>query len=104
MLELYKRCWQVFLPLFALFLISGLQAFYYLDEYKYQWVIIAILLTLAVICLIVGITALIYAIKDGFRKDRESKAVKDYETLNESFRAMHPEWTEDQLEIATRGR
>ena len=104
MLDIYKRCWQVFLPLFAIFLVGGLQAFYFLDEYKYQWVVIAILLILAVICLIIGISALVYAIKDGLRRDRESKVMKDYETLKESFRRMHLEWTEEQLEIATRGR
>lgn len=104
MIELYKRCWQVFLPLFAIFLIGILQVFYYLDEYKYQGVVIAILLILAVICLIIGITAFVYAIKDARRKDRESKAAKDREALKESFRRMHPEWTDEQLEIATRGR
>ncbi len=104
MLELYKRCWQVFLPLFTLFLISGLQAFYYLDEYKYQWVIITILLILAVICLIIGITAFVYTFKDARRKGRESKAAKDYEALKESIRRVNPEWTEEQLEIATKGR
>ena len=104
MLDLYKRCWQVFLPLFALFLVGGLQAFYYLDEYKYQWVVIAILLILAVICLIIGITAFVYAIRDARRKDRESKAAKDHEALKESFRRMHPEWTDAQVEIAARGR
>lgn len=104
MLEFYKRCWQVFLPLFAIFLVGGLQALFYLEKYEYQWVIIAILLILAVICLIIGIFALVSAVKDGLRKDRESKATKDYEALKESFRRSHPEWTEDQLEIATRGR
>ena len=104
MLELYKRCWQVFLSLFAIFLVGGLQAFYFLDEYKYQWVVIAILLILAVICLIIGITAFVYAIKDARRKDRESKAAKVHEALKESFREMHPEWTEAQVEIAAKGR
>ena len=37
MLELSKRCSQVCLHLFALFLLGGLQVYYYLYGYKYQW-------------------------------------------------------------------
>ena len=103
MLEFYKRYGHVFLTMFAVFLVSGLQAVYFLEKYEYQWVVIAILLTLTVICLIVGIFALRHAIKDARRKDRESKAAKDHEALKESFRRMHPEWTEAQVEIAAKG-
>jgi len=102
MLDIYKRCWQAFFPLFAVFLLGALQSYIFLEDYQIPVTIT--LLILAVICLIIGITAFVFAIKDGRRKDRESKAVKDYEALKESFRRMHPEWTEEQLEIATRGR
>ena len=88
----------------AIFLVGGLQAFYYLEKYEYQWVVIAVLLTLAVIFLVFGIFALVSAVKDARRKDRESKAAKDHEALKESFRRMHPEWTEAQVEIAAKGR
>ena len=97
MLELSKRCWQVFLLLFALFLLGGLQVFYYLDEYTYQGVIIAILLILAVIYLIIGIAALVYDFKDARRKDREPKAAKVHEVLKESFKNVHPEWRMNRL-------
>ena len=101
MLDIYKRCWQVFIPAFVVLLGLSLNASIWLKDYRV--LIATIFLTLAVICLIIGITAFVFAIKDGRRKDRESKAVKDYEALKESFRRMHPEWTEEQLEIATRG-
>ncbi len=103
MLEFYKRYGHVFLTIFAIFLVGGLQAFYYLEKYEYQWVVIAVLLTLAVIFLVFGIFALVSAVKDARRKDRESKAAKDHEALKESFRRMHPEWTEAQVEIAAKG-
>jgi len=103
MLELHKRCWQVFFPLFAVFLLGGLQVFYYLGEYKYQELIIVVLFILAVICLIIGINAFVYDIKDARRKEREYEAKKMHEALKESFKKAHPEWTDEQAEIAARG-
>lgn len=102
MLELNKRCWQVFIPAFVVLLGLSLNAYIWLIDYRV--LITIILLTLAIICLIIGITAFVYDIKDARRQKREAKAVKDYEDLKESFRKLHPEWTEEQLELATRGR
>ncbi len=58
---------------------------------------------LASIFLMIFLIGLYYDYQDARRKVREAKAAKDYDALKESFRRMHPEWTEEQLEIATRG-
>jgi len=102
MLELHKRCWQVFIPAFVVLLGLSLNAYIWLIDYRVLST--TILLTLAIICLIIGITAFVYDIKDARRQKREAKAVEHYEALKESFRKLHPEWTEEQLKIATRGR
>ncbi len=88
----------------AIFLVGGLQAFYYLEKYEYQWVVIAVLLTLAVIFLVFGIFALVSAVKDARRKDRESKAAKVHEVLKESLKNVCPEWMDEQVEIAAKRR
>lgn len=115
MLDFYRRCWHIFLPLSVLLGLGSLQAFYYLKEYACQWGIIITLIILATIFFVMGcigcIKAFQYARKEERetkaakdKEDREAKTIRDYEALKESFRRVHPEWTEEQLEIATRGR
>lgn len=73
MIELYKRCWQVFFPLFGLFTLGSLQSYIYLflEGRPYGCLISIILAVMAVICLLIGIIAFIFDVKDSRRKDRE---------------------------------
>lgn len=107
MLEFYKRCWHIFLPLFGVIVVGIIPTIYYLDGKSYQRVVIIILLTLAIICLIIGLIGFIkafrYARKEEvgiIEKDRKAKAVKNREALKESFKRLHPEWSDEQVEIA----
>jgi len=103
MIEFYKRCWQVFLPLFAVFSLGSLQAFYYLNEYSHQWAVIVSLVIVAIICLIIGLIGFINTLKDAQKKERKAKVAKNHEALKEAFKRLHPEWTDEQLEIAATG-
>lgn len=70
MLEVYKRCWVVFFPVFVALLALALQALIFL---KNPALVTLILLALAMVCLIIGITAFVYDIKDGRKRDRDER-------------------------------
>jgi uncharacterized membrane protein len=103
MIEFYKRCWHVFLPLFGIFVIGIIPAIHYLDGKRYQWDVIIVLIILAIIFLIIGLIGFIKAFKYARKEERETQATKNHEALKESFRRLHPEWTEEQVEIAATG-
>jgi len=89
MIEFYKRWWQVFLPLFAVFGLGSLQAFYYLDKCSYQWIVITVLFILAIICLIIGIIGFIKVFRDACREEREKKREATHKALIESFKTLY---------------
>ena len=97
MLDFYRRVWQAFLIASPAWV--GV-AFLFKDYLS----VFIILLILALICFVVALIGLWRDYLDTHRKAREAKVAKDYEALKESFRRANPEWTEEQLEIATRGR
>jgi len=77
MLELYKRCWQIFIPAFVG--LSGLAVTTWILFDDYRIPVTIILLILASVCLVIGIIAFVYDIKDARRKDKEAKAPSVYE-------------------------
>lgn len=77
MLELYKRAWQVFFPLFAVFIGLALNGWIFLKNYHVP--ITIILLFFALICLVIGIITFVYDIRDARRKDKKAKAPSGYE-------------------------
>jgi len=103
MIEVLRRWGPQFLTAFIALVIS-IVTVSILAEGDYVITVVRFLAALAIICFAILITALIYDIRDGRRKDREAKATRDYEALKKSFRRAHPEWTDEQLEIATIGR
>lgn len=105
MSDLAKRWGPAFFVTFPVLLGLSLTALYlYLKDFNlYQYIIFILLAALALFCLTLAIMALIYDIKEARRKDRDFDAAKEYEALKESFRRMHPEWTDEQVEIASRG-
>ena len=83
MLELYKRSWQVFFPLFAVFICASVQLLIYFPSWlslkDYKIIILFILLFFALICLVIGIITFVYDIRDARRKDKKAKAPSAYE-------------------------
>jgi len=73
MIELYKRCWQIFYPLFAVFLLGSLQAYIYLNNNPHQCLIIVILLLLSALAFIIATFAFVTDFRDAKKKERESK-------------------------------
>ncbi|MBM3142998.1 MAG: hypothetical protein FJ005_08195 [Chloroflexi bacterium] len=102
MLELYKRCWVAFFPIFAVCMGLALQAYIWLDNKPYQYTAIIIFLLMAIIALIIGIIAFVYDIQYCRRKDKEEKAKASFEALKESFKRLG--LNDKQAEIAARGR
>lgn len=100
MLEVYKRSWQVFFPLFGAFVLGAIQTYIFFKDP--QIAVTIILLILAAICLIIGIIAFVYDIKDALRKDREKKREASYKALVESFK--HLGLDDKGAEIAATGR
>lgn len=100
MLEVYKRSWQVFFPLFGAFVLGAIQTYIFLKDS--QIAVTIILLILAVICLMIGVIALIYDIKDALSKDREKKREASHKALGESFERLGLD--DKGAEIAATGR
>jgi predicted histidine transporter YuiF (NhaC family) len=106
MLDFYKRCWHIFLPLFGVFVIGIISAIYYLNGKSYQWDVIIAVLILAIICLIVGLIGFIRAFRYARKEEREAKVAKTYESLKESFKTLYikegksPEEAQKLAEIA----
>jgi hypothetical protein len=73
MLEFSKRCWQVFFPLFAAFLLGSLQSLIWLNGKWYQNLISISLAFLALVALVIAIIAFVYDIRDIRKKDKEQK-------------------------------
>ncbi len=101
MLEIYKRSWQVFFSLFGIFLLLALQSYIFLEDYQIPVTIT--LLILAVICLIIGIIAFVYDIKDGRQKDKERKRDEVRKALREAVKRLNPEYTEKQIDTWING-
>ena len=73
MLELSKRCWQVFLPLFAVFLLGSLQSPIWLNGKWYQNLFTILLASLALVAFVIAVIALFHDIRDTLKKDKEHK-------------------------------
>jgi hypothetical protein len=71
MIEFYKRCWVVFLPLFSVLLLGAIQTWIMLE--KYRDIATFILLISAGICLIIGIVAFICDFGDARKKEYDKK-------------------------------
>lgn len=99
MLEVLRRWGPQFLTAFVTLIIS-ITATLVLAKGDYIISIVRFLSVLAGVCFVILIIALIYDVKDGRRKDRETNAVKNHEALKGSFKRLHPEWTDNQVEIA----
>jgi hypothetical protein len=71
--------------------------------------IVRFLSVLAGVCFVILIIALIYDVKDGRKKDRETKVAKSHEALKESFKTFYiregksPEEAQKLAEIAATG-
>lgn len=110
MLEVYKRAWYVFFPLWASFTIASAIA------YTAQWGLVAlILLLLSIICLVIAIATLICHIRFGLRTDKISeeerirKAVEEKrgavrKALREAVKDLNPEYNEEQIDMWMKGR
>lgn len=96
MLDFYRRVWRAFFVATPVWVGVAYVS-------KDSLVAFIILLIIAFICFVVALIGLYFDYQDGRRKARETKAAKDYDALKESFRRAHPEWTDEQVEIATRG-
>ena len=102
MLEVYKRSWQVFFPLFGVFLLGAVQTYIFLEDYQIP--ITITLLILAMICIIIGIIVFVYDIKNAHRRDKERKRDEDRKALRESVKRLNPEYTEKQIDIWINGK
>jgi predicted RND superfamily exporter protein len=102
MLEIYKRSWQVFFPLFGVFLLGAIQAYIFMEDYQFPVTIT--LLILATICLIIGMIALICHIRHARRKDKDREKAADRKALRESVKRLNPEYTEKQIDAWINGK
>lgn len=90
----------ILFPLWCLFAF-GSSKLYFLEDYQIPVTIT--LLILAVICLIIGIIAFVYYIKDGRQKDKERKRDEDRKALREAVKRLNPEYTEKQIDTWING-
>ena len=102
MLEVLRRWASQFSYAFIALLICIVSTLIFAKGDYIIWIVIFMSI-LAIICFTFFIIPFVYDIKDGRRKDRETKAAKDHEALKQCFRRINPEWTEEQVEIAATG-
>lgn len=81
MIELYKRCWQVFYPLFAVFIGLALQVEVFLEEWYYQCLTIIILLSVSALAFIIATFAFVSDIREARKKERKSKTKNGFPRL-----------------------
>jgi hypothetical protein len=72
-IEVLKRCWQVFFPLSIACLGLIIQVSAYLKEWDYRTPMIVVLLVLAPLFFMIAAFALTMDIRDSRKKERESK-------------------------------
>jgi len=99
-----KRWGPHFLTAFAAFVVGTVPILILLKDSPCLMVTLIIIFSiLAIICLVLAIIALFYELSDVCRRNREKKQVDSHKALAESFRRLHPEWTDEQVEIAATG-
>jgi len=104
MLEFAKRWGPYFLTASAAFAVGTAPVLIFLKDSPCLMLTLTIIFsTLAVICFIFAIIALFYDLRDVCRRNREKKREDSHKALAESFKRLHPEWTEEQVEIAATG-
>jgi len=106
MLEVYKRSWQVFFPIFASLVLGAVGALILLDGKTCQNPVLILVGILAVVAFVIGIIAYISDIKDGLRKDRERKREEVRKALREAAKSLSPtgtEYTDEQLDTWMNG-
>jgi len=79
MLDLARRLWTIFIPAFFACAVGIVEALARLNDKWYQNLISISLAILALICLIIGGTALFYDARDTYRKCKKSKEPSKYE-------------------------
>ena len=65
--------------------------------------LLGLLIVAGIGAIVTGIIWAVQSYRNRHRENREAKAVRDYEALKESFRRIHPEWSDEQIEIAATG-
>ena len=104
MLDFCRRRWKAFFAGFLTSLGLCIQVIIVLSDKWYMNALAISLGVLALICLIVALIGVYYDCQDFRREAKKIKADKMHKELVESFKRMNPEWTDEQAEIAARGR
>lgn len=97
MLDFVRRLWQAFFVAVP----AWVGIAYLLKDYRVAFII---LLIIASICFVVALIGLYYDYLDARKKAKQEKREASRKALRESFKRMHPEWTDKQLDIAVNGR
>ena len=102
MLELYKRTWQVFFPVFAALLLGAVGNIIWLNDKWYMPLIAIVLGILALIFLVMATMGYIYDYRDARRKDKENEAAQIHKKLVDSFKRKGR--TEKQAELEAKNQ
>lgn len=75
MKEIARKIWSILIPVFVVLIGFIIQALIFLEGKSYQTLILILLASLALICLVVGVTMLIYDFRITWKKEHKFKSV-----------------------------